>query len=227
MPIRSKRYQEIKKQIDPNKKYSLEEAIEIIKKTKSCSFDESIEIHLNLDIDPKKTEQTIKGNVILPYGDFSKKKIAVFVEPEKINEARESGADIIGGKDLIEKIKAGEKIDFDIIVASPGIMSELLKIAKILGPKGLMPSPKTGTLTQNIKEAVSELKKGKISFKSDETGNLHQVVGKVSWKKEKIIANIKTFIEAVRKAKPTKVKSNFIKNITICSTMGPGIKIAL
>jgi len=225
--MRSKRYQEIKKIIDSKKEYTIEEAIEIIKKASGCAFDESIEVHLKLGIDPKKSEQAVKGSVILPYGDFYKKKIAAFVEPEKEKEAKEGGADIVGGKDLIEKIKAGEKIDFDIAVASVGIMNELLKIAKILGPKGLMPSPKTGTLTQNIKETIRELKKGKISFKNDEGGNIHQIIGKISWDKEKIIANFKSFIEAVRKAKPHKIKGIFIKNVTLCSTMGPGIKIKI
>ncbi|MFN3301639.1 MAG: 50S ribosomal protein L1 [Patescibacteria group bacterium] len=221
---RGKKYQEIKKKIE-KKEYSLEEAIDFIKKNKAAKFDESIEIHLNLRINPKKTEENIKGDVILPYGGFSQKKIAVFVEPEKEKEAKEAGADIIGGKELIEKIKETSNIDFDIAIATPKMMKELTSIAKILGPKGLMPSPKTGTLTENIKEAINEFKKGKIFFKNDEGGNLHLVVGKVSWEKEKIIANIKAFLEAVRKAKPSKVKGNFIKNFTICSTMGPALKI--
>ncbi len=223
----SRRYQEIKKKLDLKKEYSLDEAIDFIKENKAAKFDESIEIHLNLGIDPKKAEQNIRGNVILPYGEFSSKKIVAFVEPEKEKEAKDAGADIVGGKELIERIKETKKIDFDIVVATPKMMKELTQIAKILGPKGLMPSPKTGTLTENIKGAILELKKGKISFKNDEGGNIHQVVGKVSWDKEKIIANIKTFLDALRKTRPPKIKGNFIKSMTICSTMGPGIKFKI
>jgi len=225
--VRGKKYQEIKKKIGPQKEYSLEEAIDLIKENRIAKFDESIEIHLKLGIDPNKTEQQVKGTVTLPYGGIKKKKIVCFVGPEKEKEAKEAGADLVGGKELIEKIKQTKKIDFDLAIASPEIMKELTPIAKILGPKGLMPSPKTGTLTENIKEAIKEIKKGKTSFKNDEGGNLHQVIGKVSWQKEKIIANFKIFLEAVRKAKPPKTKGLYIQKLVICSTMGPGIRIKL
>jgi len=224
---RGKKYLKVKEKIDPQKIYTVEEAVDFIKNNRVAKFDESIEIHLNLGIDPKKPEQNIKGTLVFPYGGFSSKKIAAFVEPGREKEAKEAGADIVGGKELIEKIKETQKIDFDVAVATPAMMKELTQIAKILGPKGLMPSVKTGTLTENIKEAISELKKGKISFKNDETGNVHQVVGKLSWEKEKIIANIRSFIEALRKAKPPKVKGNFIKKAFLCSTMGPSIRIKI
>ena len=224
---RGKKYLKVKEKIDKQKLYTLEEAVDFIKNNRIAKFDESIEIHLNLGIDPKKAEHNIKGTVVLPYGGFSSKKIAAFVEPEKEKEAKEAGAEIVGGKELIEKIKETQKVDFDLVVATPKIIKDLTQIAKILGPKGLMPSVKTGTLTENIKEAILELKKGKISFKNDETGNIHQIVGKISWEKEKIIANIKNFIEAVKKAKPPKVKGDFIRKVFLCSTMGPSLQIKI
>lgn len=224
---RSKKYQEIKKKIDPQKLYSLEEAIDFIKENKVAKFDESVEIHLRLKIDPNKPEQHVKGNVVLPFPLEKSKKIVCFVEPEKEKEAKEAGADYVGGKELIEKIKTTKKIDFDVAIATPAMMKDLASIAKILGPKGLMPSPKQETLTNDISRVIKEIKKGKISFKNDETGNIHQIVGKVSWDKEKIISNILTFLEAVKKARPAKVKASFIQNIVICSTMGPGIKVKI
>lgn len=222
-----KKIKKIKEKLDFSREYLLEEAVDFIKKNKAANFDESIEVHLNLAIDLKKTEQMVKGSVTLPYSGFSQKKIAVFVEPEKEKEAKESGADVVGGKNLIDEIKKSGKADFDIAVATPGIMKELVILAKTLGPKGLMPSPKNGTITDDIKKTVAELKKGKISFKNDEGGNIHQIVGKISWEDEKIVANLKSFLEAVRRSKPAKVKSGFIKNIVLCSSMGPGIKIKM
>lgn len=221
-----KKYQKIKEKLGHKREYTLEEAINFIKENKTRSFDESLEIHLKLGINIKKTEQTVKGNITFPHGGFIQKKIAIFAEPEKLKEAKEAGADLVGGKELIDKIKETGKTNFDVTIATPGIMKDLVVLAKILGPKGLMPSPKAGTITSNIKEAVAELKRGKISFKNDDGGNLHQIVGKLSWEKEKIIANIKSFVEAVKKAKPAKFKGNFIKSITLCSTMGPGIRIS-
>lgn len=220
---RGKKYQKIKEKIE-KKEYSLEEAIDFIKENRIAKFDESIEIHIKLGIDPKKTEQQVKGNLILPY-PVKKKKIACFVELEKEKEAKEAGADLVGGKELIEKIRETKKTDFEIAIATPEMMKELAPIAKILGPKGLMPSPRYGTVTTNISKTIQEIREGKTFFQSDEGGNVHQVIGKVSWQKEKIIANIKAFLEAIKKSRPAGVKGNFIKNITLCSTMGPGLKI--
>lgn len=221
----SKNYQKIKEKLDLQKEYSLEEALSLIQENKTRKFDESIEVHFKLGINLKKTEQTVKGTVILPHAEFVKSKIVAFVEPEKEKEAKEAGADIIGGKELVETIKKTNKTDFSVAVATPVMMKELVSLAKILGPKGLMPSPKNGTITNNLKEIIGQLKKGKISFKNDDGGNVHQVVGKISWDKNKIINNIKHFSEAVRKAKPSKFKGIFIKKITLCSSMGPGIKV--
>lgn len=222
--MRSKRYQAIKKKIDSNKLYSLDEAIDFIKKNSNAKFDESIGIDISLRIDPSKTEQQVRGSVNLPAGVAKRKKIAAFVTPAKIEEAKEASADIVGGLDLIKKIKETGKCDFDVAIAEPAIMKDLAQIAKILGPKGLMPNPKSETITTDIKKTVEELKKGRINFKSDPQGIIHQVLGKVSWSSEDIKKNILVFLEAVKKIRP---QGNFIKNITISSTMGPGIKIKI
>lgn len=221
----SKNYQKIKEKLDPQKEYSLEEAISLIKENKTRGFDESLEIHLKLGINLKKTEQKVKGSVVLPHAEFIKSRIVAFVEPEKEKEAKEAGADIVGGKELVDSIKASNKTDFDVAVATPAMMKEMVSLARILGPKGLMPSPKNGTITNNLKEAIGQLKKGKISFKNDDGGNIHQIVGKLSWDDQKVISNVKHFVEVVKKSKPSKFKGIFIKKITLCSTMGPGIKL--
>lgn len=223
--MRGKRYQNIRKKIDPNKLYSLDEAIDFIKKNPAAKFDESIEIHITLGIDPSKTEQQVRGSVNLPAGTLKKKRIAAFVTEAKKEEAKQAGADIVGGIDLIEKINETGKCDFDIAIAEPAMMKDLAKIAKILGPKGLMPNPKSETITTDIKKTIEELTQGKINFKSDSQGIIHQALAKVSWTQENIKKNILSFIEAVKKARPQAVKGSFIKNITISSTMGPGIKI--
>lgn len=224
---RGKKYQQIRSKIDSNKIYSLDEAIDFIKKNPAAKFDESIEVHITLNIDSSKTEQQVRGSVNLPAGAIKKKKIAAFVTPAKIEEARQAGADIVGGIDLIEKINETGKCDFDIAIAEPIIMKDLARIAKILGPKGLMPNPKSETITTDIKKTIEELTKGKINFKSDTNGIIHQAVAKISWPLEDIKKNILVFLEAVKKARPQAVKGNFIKNVTISSTMGPGIKIQL
>ncbi len=224
--MRSKKYQNIKEKIVA-KAYSLDEAIEFIKTNSSAKFDQTLEIHVNLGIDPKKTEQQVRGMVVLPAGATKKKRIAVFVGTGKEKEAQDAGADIIGGKKLIEEIKNTGKCDFDIAVAEPDMMRELSLIARILGPKGLMPNPKTDTVTTEIAKTVSQLQKGKVSFKSDAGGNIHQAVAKVSWPAEKIKENIEAFLNIVRKSKPAGVKGLFIKNVVLASTMGPGIKVQL
>jgi len=205
----------------------LAEAIEFLKQNSSARFDQTLELHVNLGIDPKKTEQQVRGVVILPGGAIRKKKIAVFVGSGKAKEAKDAGADIVGGKELIEEIKSTGKCDFDIAVAEPDIMKELSSIARILGPKGLMPNPKTDTVTTEIGKVVSQLQKGKISFKSDAGGNIHQAVAKVSWPAEKITENVEAFLNVVRRSKPAGVKGLFIKNVVLSATMGPGLKIQI
>jgi large subunit ribosomal protein L1 len=222
--MHSKKYQEIKKKID-SEAYSLDKAIDFIKENKAANFEEAVEIHIRLGINPKKTEQQVKGGLILPGGEVKKKKIAAFVSPENEKEAQEAGADLVGGKELIAKIKDEKKCDFDVAIAEPKIMKDLSQIAKILGPRGLMPNPKTNTVTTDIKKTIAELKKGKVNFRNDAGGNIHQAIAKVSWPKEKIKDNLEAFILAVKKEKPAGVKGNFIKGITLSSTMGPGLKI--
>ena len=222
---RSKRFSELKKLIDPKRTYPLTEAIELVKKTSTVKFDAGVEIHLRLGIDPKKGDQQIRGTVTLPHGTGKTKKIAVFTENEK--EAKEAGADLAGAKELIDKIKKTGKTDFDIAVATPDMMKNLAPIAKILGTRGLMPSPKNETITTNIKKTVKELKGGKVAFKNDDTTNIHLLVGKVSFDDKKLIKNIETFTDAVKKAKPASTKGTFIQNASISSSMGPGIKIEI
>ncbi len=222
-----KKYQQAEAKIDSNKVYALEEAVKFIKENKTASFDESVELHLRLGVDPEKTEELVRGSVILPHGTVKRKKIAAFVRSEKINEAKSAGADIVGGQDLINQIKESKRCSFDLAVAEPALMKELASIAKILGPKGLMPNPKAGTVTENVKETIAELQGGKITFKNDADGNLHLVLAKVSWPENKILENIKICLAAVNRSKPKTSKGVFIKKAVICTTMGPGIRISV
>lgn len=222
-----KKYRSVAEKIDRNQTYKLEDAIRVIKDNKIAKFDESIEVHVRTNIDPKKGDQQIRGTVDLPHGTGKSKKIAVITSTHA-SDAKEAGADIIGGEEFIDKIKSGkafEKGGFDILVATPEMMPKLAPVAKILGPKGLMPNPKTETVTTKIKETVEALKKGKASFKNDSSGNVHQAVGKVSFEDEKLIENINKFIESLEKAKPAGFKGKMIANISICSTMGVGLRV--
>lgn len=224
-----KKYRAIAEKVDQNKIYELEEAVKVIKENTLAKFDESVEIHVRTNIDPKKGDQQIRGTVNLPHGTGKSKKVAVITSTHE-KEAKESGAEIVGGEDLIEKIKSGkifEKGGVDIFVATPEMMPKLASVAKILGPKGLMPNPKTETVTTKIKETVEALKKGKASFKNDSSGNIHQAVGKVSFPDEKLLENIRKFIESVEKSKPAGFKGKMIANISVCSTMGVGIRVSL
>ncbi|MEK9165719.1 MAG: 50S ribosomal protein L1 [Patescibacteria group bacterium] len=223
MSKQSKRYQSNQQKIE-KKIYAFDEAIKIIKEQSNAKFDESLEVHLNLGIDPKKSEQTIKGSVVLPHGTGKTVKIAVFTE-SKQKEAKEAQADIIGGKELIEEIIKTKKADFDVAIATADIMRELSRAAKILGPKGLMPSPKTGTVTENISGTVNKLKTGQINFRNDDSGNVHQNIGKLSWDLLKIKENFNALLTEIKKHRPKGVKGTFIKSITLCSSMGPGIKV--
>lgn len=218
-----KKYRSAAEKIDRKKTYPIAEAVKLVKENKVAKFDESIEIHLKTKIDPKKSDQQIRGTVVLPHGTGKAKKIAV-ITTTKADEAKSAGADLVAGEELIEKIKSG-KIEFDVLVATPEMMPKLAPVAKILGPKGLMPNPKTDTVTPKIKEAVESLKKGKAAFKNDNSGNIHQSVGKVSFEEKALVENIEAFLGAIEKAKPAAVKGKFISNITICSTMGVGVRI--
>ncbi len=208
-----------------NTKYTIEDAINICKQSSKAKFDESVEVHFRLGIDPRKGDQQIRSTVALPHGTGKIVKIAAFVTPEKEKEAKDAGADIVGGEDLIEKIKKTEKTDFDIAIAEPVIMRNLAKIAKILGTRGLMPSPKNETITTNPKKTIQELKKGKVSFKNDKNGNIHVSIGKISFDEKKLLENYTALFTTIKKVKPNGAKGVYLKNISICSTMGHGIKI--
>jgi large subunit ribosomal protein L1 len=222
---KSKKQQKPASLVKKDKNYSLQEAIKLVKETSKTKFDAGIEAHIRLGIDPKKGNQQIRSTVVLPHGNGKTKKVIVFTDEPQT--ALEAGADQAGGKELIEEIKKTGKCNFDIALAKPKMMKELAPIAKILGPKGLMPSPKNDTVTENVKQALNEIKKGKISFKNDETGNVHALIGKVSFSDEKLIDNYNAFVNAVKKAKPSNVKGQYFRNISLASSMGPGIKIEL
>jgi len=223
----SKRVKANKEKVDKNKLYSLSDAIKLVKETANIKFDSSVEVHIRLGIDSKKGDQAIRSTVSLPHGIGKSKKIAAFVSPKKEKEAREAGAHLVGGLSLIEEIKKSGKCDFEIAVCEPDLMKDLAQIAKILGPKGLMPNPKTGTVTKEIKKTIEDLGKGLVDFRNDDSANLHLMVGKVSFNEEQLKENIEAFLEGLKKLKPGSVKGSFIKSISICSTMGPGIRVSL
>ena len=212
--------------VDKTKVYSLDEAIKLVKETSGVKFDASVEVHANLGIDPKKGEQQIRATVVLPHGNGKTKKVAAFVSPEKEKEAKEAGADFVYGEEDIKKIKDTEKIEFEVAVTTPDMMPKLAIIAKVLGPKGLMPNPKTETVSPNVKKMIDELKKGKITFKNDDTSNVHVSVGKVSFSEAQLRENLVAFLDALKKAKPATSKGTYIKNLILCSAMGPAIRLS-
>jgi large subunit ribosomal protein L1 len=219
-----KNYVEASKLVDKNKTYTLEEAVKVLKSIKKRNFDETVEVALNLNIDAKKTDMNVRSSVVLPNGTGKTKKVLVITKnnPE---EAIKAGADYVGAEEMLEKISKENWFDFDSIVATPDMMVSLGKLGKILGPKGLMPNPKLGTVTTNVALAVENIKKGQVEYRNDSYGNVHAAVGKLSFDENKLQENIKAFINDVNKNKPTGVKGTFIKNISICSTMSPGLKI--
>ncbi len=221
----SKRMKAIRAKIEKNKTYSLDEAVKLLSETSGVKFDATVEVHANLGIDTKKSEQQVRATVVLPNGTGKTKTVAAFVSPEKEKEAKEAGADFVYGEEEIKKIKDTGKIPFEVAITTPDMMPKLAAIAKVLGPKGLMPNPKTDTVGPNIKKMIEEMKKGKITFKNDDGGNVHQAVGKISFGEDKLKENIATLLEALKKAKPNTSKGTFLKNVTLCSTMGPAIKI--
>ena len=224
--MRGKKYKEAAKQVDSKKTYSIDEASELVKKVSTAKFDGAVEVHVRLGIDPKKSDQQVRGTVSLPHGTGKTKKLIAFVSADKEKDAKDAGADIIGSQETIDEIAKTGKFDFEIAVATPDMMPKLAKVAKVLGPKGLMPNPKSETVSANVTKMVSELKKGKVAFKSDDAGIVHTVVGKVSFDAAKLKENYEALMEALRKAKPSSSKGVFIKNATLAPTMGPGIKVA-
>lgn len=224
-PRHGKKYRELLKVIDKSKLYPVKEAVELVKKTSPVKFDASVEIHINTGVDATKSDQVVRSTVTLPHGVATKtKKIAVLAEESKLSEAKESGAEITGSDDLIEKIEKGF-LDFDVLIATPAMMPKLGKLGKALGPKGLMPNPKIGTVTNDIKKAVTELQAGKSEFRMDGQGIVHAAVGKVSLTNEQLLENISVFMDAVNKVKPESVKAVYIKSVTLASAMGPGVKV--
>lgn len=202
-------------------------AIDLLKQMRPPKFDATVELHLNLGIDPKKGEEQMRGTLVFPHAFGKSKKVIAFVEPEKEAEAREAGADIVAGETAINELAKSGVIDFDIAVATPVMMPKLAKAAKILGPRGLMPNPKTETVSPQVKKMISEIKQGKATFKNDDSGNVHLAIGKLSFEKEKLLVNLTTALDTVRKAKPAAAKGTFIKSATLCTTMSPAVRLAL
>lgn len=224
MPKHSKRYIALLEKVDKNKLYTAEEAIRLVKELATAKFDETVEVAMKLGVDPRKADQMVRGTAILPHGTGKKVKVLVFTRGDEEKEAKEAGADYVGFTDLIEKIKSGW-LDFDYVVATPDSMPEVSKLGKILGPRGLMPSPKTGTVTKDVGRVVRELKMGRIEFRVDKTGNVHAPIGKVSFPEEHLIENFYTLLGEVMNAKPSSFKGTYIQKIAISSTMSPGIRI--
>lgn len=222
---RGKKYLEVSKLVDKNKIYTKEEAIKLVKETSIAKFDATVEIALNLNIDPKKADQQLRGALVLPHGTGKMKKILVITKGEQAKVATEAGADFVGDTDMLEKIEKENWFDFDVMIATPDMMPALGKIGKLLGPKGLMPNPKTGTVTTDVKKAITDVKKGRVEYRTDSYGNIHAIVGKVSFTDEQLLDNITALVSLIIKIKPAVVKGKYIKNISISSTIGPGIKI--
>jgi len=224
MPKHGKKYQDAAKLVDKTKLYPIEEAVELLKKVNYAKFNASVETSFRLNVDPRHADQQIRGAMVLPNGTGKSQKVLVITQGPKEQEAKDAGADIVGGKEILDQIKGGW-FDFDVIVATPDMMGELGKLGKLLGPKGLMPNPKTGTVTMDLKKAVDEIKKGKVTYRTDKEGNIKCAIGKVSFTNEQLIENWKAIYDVILKARPAAVKGTYMKNVTLCSTMSPSIKV--
>ena len=224
MAKKSKRYTEAAALIENGRLYSAEEAIELVKKTSNVKFDASVDVAFNLGLDVRQADQQLRGAVVLPHGTGKTKKVLVVAEGEKAQEAKDAGADIVAGKEILEDIKKGW-LDFEVMIATPNMMAELGKLGRILGPKGLMPNPKTGTVTMDVAKAVQETKAGKVTYRTDKEGNVHLPIGRVSFDDAKLVENFNTIYDLIVRLKPTSAKATYIKNIAVSSTMGPAIKV--
>ena len=221
-----KKYQDAAKLIESGKLYASQEAMELVKKTATAKFDETIELHVRLGVDPKYADQQVRGALVLPHGTGKTQRVLVFAKGEKVAEAEAAGADFVGGVDMIQQIQGGW-FDFDIIVATPDMMGQLGKLGKLLGPKGLMPNPKTGTVTMDVAKAIDEIKKGKVEYRVDKDGNINVLFGKVSFTEEALVENFKALYDRILKARPVTVKGTYLKGVTVSTTMGPGIKVTV
>ena len=222
-----KKYVEASNKVEKNKAYGVEEAVKLVKETSITKFDSSVEVAMNLNIDTKKSDQQLRGSIVLPNGTGKSKKILVLAKGAAAAEAKEAGADFVGDTDLIDKIANENWFDYDTIVATPEMMPALGKIGKVLGPKGLIPNPKTGTVTTTPAKTVTDIKKGMVEYRADSLGNVHGIIGKVSFDEKALSEYLTYFINTIIKSKPTTIKGKFVKSISICTTMGPGIKIDL
>lgn len=225
MKRRSKKYTEALSKIEKNKVYTKEEAIKLVKETSTSSFDGSVEVAMRLNLDTKKADQQLRGAIVLPKGTGKTKKVLVIAKGDKANQAREAGADYVGDVDMLEKIEKENWFDFDTMIATPDMMPLLGKLGKVLGPKCLMPNPKTGTVTMDVTKAVEEVKAGRVEYRTDSYGNIHGIIGKVSFSDEDLLANLDAFVTHIIKLRPATVKGDYVKNISVASTMGPGIKV--
>jgi large subunit ribosomal protein L1 len=219
-----KKYSAALKQVE-TKPYALDEAVPLVKKIKFAKFDETVELHMRLGVDPKHADQMVRGTVVLPNGLGKSKKVLVIASGDKLKEALDAGADLVGGDDMVAKIQNENWTDFDAVIATPDMMRGVGKLGKVLGPRGLMPNPKTGTVTTDVANAVREVKAGKVEFRVDKTGVIHVPFGKVSFDSLKLVENATTLLNAVIKAKPSAAKGKYVKSVTVCSTMGPGVPL--
>jgi large subunit ribosomal protein L1 len=224
MPVMTKRLKATEALIDRAKTYSVEEAMDIVKKAPAAKFDESVDLSLRLGVDPKHADQMVRGAIVLPHGIGKTVRVAVFAKGEKEREAREAGADVVGAEDLVEKIQGGF-MDFDSTIATPDLMGQVGRLGKVLGPRGLMPNPKMGTVTFDVGRAVREVKAGKVEFRVDKAGNVHVQLGRKSFPQESLVANAMALLEAIVKAKPAASKGVYLRSLTLSTTMGPGIPV--
>ncbi len=222
---RSKKYLDASSKVEKTKKYSKDEAVKLVKELATAKFDETIELSLNLNLDTKKSDQQLRGATVLPNGIGKTKKVLVIAKGAKATEAKDAGADYVGDTDMIDKIANESWFDFDTLIATPDMMPALGKIGRVLGPKGLMPNPKTGTVTMDVQKAVEDVKKGRVEYRADSYGNVAVSIGKASFDADKLLGNLNAFVSLIIKTKPSVVKGKYVKNVTISSTMGPGIKI--
>lgn len=225
MKKRSKKYTEALSKVEKNKVYSKEEAIKLVKETSISKFDGSVEVAMRLNLDTKKADQQLRGAIVLPKGTGKTVRVLVIAKGENAVKAKEAGADFVGDVDMIEKIEKENWFDFDTMIATPDMMPLLGKIGRVLGPKGLMPNPKTGTVTMDVVKAINEVKAGRVEYRTDSFGNVHGIIGKVSFSEEDLISNLNAFVATILKIKPSTVKGDYVKNISVSSTIGPGIKI--